>query len=85
MFSGYIFDVEGTLVDSVPQSLRSLQKALDQAGLQVPYGPCSFTPGLTATRPFRSSSPGLTRPSESKSCKDRERSTSRVFAKDQSL
>ena len=37
MFSGYIFDVEGTLVDSVPQSLRSLQKALDQAGLQVPY------------------------------------------------
>ena len=29
MFAGYIFDVEGTLVDSVPQNLRSLQKALD--------------------------------------------------------
>src|SRR3954447_14742350 len=38
MFSGFIFDVEGTLVDSVPQNLRSLQEALEsvrrlQAGL----------------------------------------------------
>ena len=36
MFSGYIFDVEGTLVDSVPYNLRSLQRALDQTGLQSP-------------------------------------------------
>jgi HAD superfamily hydrolase (TIGR01509 family) len=33
MFSGYIYDVEGTLVDSVPQNLRSLQEALDEAGI----------------------------------------------------
>ena len=46
MFSGYIFDVEGTLVDSVPQSLRSLQKALDQAGLQVPYATLQLYSGL---------------------------------------
>jgi len=35
MFSGYIFDVEGTLVDSVPQTLSSLQEALEQAGFDV--------------------------------------------------
>ena len=29
MFSGFIFDVEGTLVDSVPENLRSLQDALE--------------------------------------------------------
>jgi beta-phosphoglucomutase-like phosphatase (HAD superfamily) len=28
---------EGTLVDSVPQSLRGLQEALEQAGLDIPY------------------------------------------------
>jgi phosphoglycolate phosphatase-like HAD superfamily hydrolase len=35
MFSGYIFDVEGTLVDTVPQNLRSLQEALERAGFEV--------------------------------------------------
>jgi len=37
MFAGYIFDVEGTLVDSVPQNLRSLQEALERAGIELPY------------------------------------------------
>jgi phosphoglycolate phosphatase-like HAD superfamily hydrolase len=37
MFLGYIFDVEGTLVDSVPQNLSSLQEALGQAGFDIPY------------------------------------------------
>jgi len=36
MFQGFIFDVEGTLVDSVPQNLRSLQDALDRSGYRVP-------------------------------------------------
>jgi beta-phosphoglucomutase-like phosphatase (HAD superfamily) len=36
MFSGYIFDVEGTLVDSVRQNLWSLQEALDRAGISLP-------------------------------------------------
>ena len=43
MFSGYIFDVEGTLVDSVPQNLRSLQEALEQAGIDIPYRRCNCT------------------------------------------
>ena len=30
MFSGFIFDVEGTLVDSVAQNLHSLQDALER-------------------------------------------------------
>jgi beta-phosphoglucomutase-like phosphatase (HAD superfamily) len=37
MFAGFIFDVEGTLVDSVPQNLRSLQDALERHGYRVPY------------------------------------------------
>lgn len=32
MFSGYIFEVEGILTDSVPQGVCSLQEALEQAG-----------------------------------------------------
>jgi HAD superfamily hydrolase (TIGR01509 family) len=46
MFSGYIFDVEGTLVDSVPQNLRSLQEALEEAGLDVPYATLQLYSGL---------------------------------------
>jgi beta-phosphoglucomutase-like phosphatase (HAD superfamily) len=37
MFSGFIFDVEGTLVDSVAQNLKSQQEALERFGHQVPY------------------------------------------------
>jgi phosphoglycolate phosphatase-like HAD superfamily hydrolase len=37
MFAGFIFDVEGTLVDSVPQNLRSLQDSLECHGYRVPY------------------------------------------------
>jgi len=37
MFAGFIFDVEGTLVDSVPQNIRSLQDALERQGYRVPY------------------------------------------------
>lgn len=46
MFSGYIFDVEGTLVDSVPQSLRSVQEALEQAGFAIPYATLQLYSGL---------------------------------------
>jgi phosphoglycolate phosphatase-like HAD superfamily hydrolase len=38
MFSSYIFDVEGTLIDSVSQNLSSLQEALEQAGFR--YAVC---------------------------------------------
>ncbi|TAI61352.1 HAD family hydrolase [Bradyrhizobium sp. Leo170] len=46
MFSGIIFDVEGTLVDSVPQNLQSLQEALERFDHEVPYGTLQLYSGL---------------------------------------
>jgi phosphoglycolate phosphatase-like HAD superfamily hydrolase len=46
MISGFIFDVEGTLVDSVPQNLRSLQDALEKFGYRVPYQTLQLYSGL---------------------------------------
>src|SRR6478735_12492997 len=46
MLSGFIFDVEGTLVDSVPQNLRSLQDALERFGYRVPYQTLQLYSGL---------------------------------------
>ena len=46
MFLGFIFDVEGTLVDSVPQNLRSLQDALERSGYRVPYQTLQLYSGL---------------------------------------
>jgi beta-phosphoglucomutase-like phosphatase (HAD superfamily) len=46
MFSGFIFDVEGTLVDSVPQNLRSLQDALERSGYRILYQTLQLYSGL---------------------------------------
>jgi len=46
MFSGFIFDVEGTLIDCVPQNLKSLQEALNGFGHQVPYTMLQLYSGL---------------------------------------
>ena len=46
MFSGFIFDVEGTLVDSVPQNLKSLQDTLERFGHRVPYQTLQLYSGL---------------------------------------
>jgi beta-phosphoglucomutase-like phosphatase (HAD superfamily) len=46
MFSGFIFDVEGTLVDSVAQNLHSLQDALERFGYRVPYQTLQLYSGL---------------------------------------
>ena len=46
MFSGFIFDVEGTLIDCVPQNLQSLQEALERFGHQVPYTTLQLYSGL---------------------------------------
>jgi beta-phosphoglucomutase-like phosphatase (HAD superfamily) len=45
-FAGYIFDVEGTLVDSVQQNLLSLQEALADFGIGVPYEVLQLYSGL---------------------------------------
>jgi hypothetical protein len=59
MFSGYIFDVEGTLVDSVPQNLRSLQEALEQAGIRVPYATLQLYSGLDGNQTLQIIAPDL--------------------------
>jgi beta-phosphoglucomutase-like phosphatase (HAD superfamily) len=43
---GYIFDVEGTLVDSVQQNLLSLQVCLGDVGVSVPYELLQLYSGL---------------------------------------
>jgi len=46
MFSGFIFDVEGTLVDSVTQNLKSLQDALERFGCRAAYETLHLYSGL---------------------------------------
>jgi HAD superfamily hydrolase (TIGR01509 family) len=46
MFKGFIFDVEGTLLDSVPQNQRSLQDALEKSGYRVPIQTLRLYSGL---------------------------------------
>ncbi|MET3840568.1 HAD-IA family hydrolase [Bradyrhizobium sp. OAE829] len=46
MFSGFIFDVEGTLVDCIPQTLKSLQEAIERYGPPVPYNTLQLYSGL---------------------------------------
>jgi HAD superfamily hydrolase (TIGR01549 family) len=61
MFSGYIFDVEGTLVDSVPQNLRSFQEALEQAGFTIPYATLQLYSGLDDDQTLQIIDAGLER------------------------
>jgi len=53
MFKGFIFDVEGTLVDCVPQTLKSLQEALERFGHQVPYNTLQLYSGLARDQTLR--------------------------------
>jgi phosphoglycolate phosphatase-like HAD superfamily hydrolase len=59
MFSGYIFDVEGTLVDSVLHNLRSFQEALEQAGLTVPFTTLQLYSGLDGDQTLQIIAPDL--------------------------
>jgi phosphoglycolate phosphatase-like HAD superfamily hydrolase len=59
MFPGYIFDVEGTLVDSVRQNLRSLQEALDHFGILVPYATLQLYSGLDGDQTLQIVDPAL--------------------------
>jgi phosphoglycolate phosphatase-like HAD superfamily hydrolase len=59
MFSGYIFDVEGTLVDSVPQNLLSLQEALGRFGLTVPYELLQLYSGLDGDQTLQLVAPDM--------------------------
>ena len=50
MFSGFIFDVEGTLVDSVAQNLKSQQEALERFGIRCRTVRFSFILGWMEIR-----------------------------------
>src|SRR6201995_390065 len=46
MFAGFVFDVEGTLIDSVQQNFRSLQEALEKSGYRIPIQTLHLYSGL---------------------------------------
>jgi HAD superfamily hydrolase (TIGR01509 family) len=58
MFSGFIFDVEGTLIDCVPQNLQSLQDALDRFGQRVQYETLRLYSGLDGDQTLQLVAPG---------------------------
>jgi phosphoglycolate phosphatase-like HAD superfamily hydrolase len=53
MFAGFVFDVEGTLIDSVQQNLRSLQEALEKSGYRVPIQKLHLYSGLDGDQLLR--------------------------------
>ena len=59
LFSGYIFDVEGTLVDSVQQNLLSLQECLGDFGVGVPYELLQLYSGLDGDQTLQLVAPDL--------------------------
>jgi phosphoglycolate phosphatase-like HAD superfamily hydrolase len=58
-FAGYIFDVEGTLVDSVQQNLLSLQESLADFGIGVPYEVLHLYSGLDGDQTLQLVAPDL--------------------------
>jgi phosphoglycolate phosphatase-like HAD superfamily hydrolase len=57
MFAGFIFDVEGTLIDSVQQNLRSLQEALEKYGYRIPIQTLHLYSGLDGDQFLRLATP----------------------------
>jgi phosphoglycolate phosphatase-like HAD superfamily hydrolase len=61
-FSGYIFDVEGTLVDSVQQNLLGLQVCLADFGISIPYELLQLSSGLDGDQTLQLVAPDLNAP-----------------------
>ena len=59
VLSGYIFDVEGTLVDSVPQDILSLQESLSRFEITVPYELLQLYSGLDGDQTLQLVAPDL--------------------------
>jgi phosphoglycolate phosphatase-like HAD superfamily hydrolase len=53
MFAGFVFDVEGTLIDSVQRNLRSLQEALEKSGYRIPIQTLHLYSGLDGDQLLR--------------------------------
>jgi phosphoglycolate phosphatase-like HAD superfamily hydrolase len=60
IFSGYIFDIEGTLIDCVPQTLSSLHDTLKEWGRPVPYETLQLYSGLDGDETLTIVAPSLT-------------------------
>ena len=58
-FAGYIFDVEGTLFDSVQQNLLSLQESLADFGIGTPYEVLQLYSGLDGDQTLQLIAPDL--------------------------
>jgi HAD superfamily hydrolase (TIGR01509 family) len=58
-FAGYIFDVEGTLIDCVPQDLLSLQETLADFGIAIPYEVLQLYSGLDGDQTLQLVAPDL--------------------------
>jgi len=58
-FSGYIFDVEGTLVDCVQQNLLSLQECLSTFGIGARYEELQLYSGLDGNQTLQLVAPDL--------------------------
>ena len=67
-FAGYIFDVEGTLVDCVRQNLLSLQEALAEFGVTVAYEVLQLYSGLDGDQTLQLVAPDLERDVEMAGC-----------------
>ena len=65
-YAGYIFDVEGTLVDCVPQTILSLQKSLADFGLSIPYDALQSYSGLDGDQALQLLAPSLDAATRSK-------------------
>jgi phosphoglycolate phosphatase-like HAD superfamily hydrolase len=62
MFEGFIFDVEGTLLDSVSQNQRSLQDALEKSGYRVPIQTLRLYSGLDGDQTLQLTVPDASGP-----------------------
>ena len=58
-FSGYIFDVEGTLIDCVQQNLLSLQESLANFGVAVPFELLQLYSGLDGDQTLQIIAPAI--------------------------
>jgi beta-phosphoglucomutase-like phosphatase (HAD superfamily) len=59
MFAGFVFDMEGTLVGSVPQNLRSLHEVLEISGYRIPIQARHLYSGLDGDQTLRLAIPEM--------------------------
>ena len=57
--SGYIFDVEGTLVDSVPSNFGASRKLSKRPGLSIPFATLQLYSGLDGDQTLQIIAPDM--------------------------